>query len=144
MLELGFDNNKNAKQRLIISCSILVFIFVVMAIATHFLFNQIADNPMKTFYALAFICSNFYTTLFLLGFNLILSAIYRRYEAINQCIRANFKTDEDEPDMVYDKKSKSAEKMIMKLADLHDMMNDVTIDANKCLAFEVRIQVIEY
>lgn len=137
MLKLGLNNNETAKKRLIVSCSFLIVVFVAMAIGTHFLFEKVVVSETKIFYTLAYITSNFYTTLFLLGFNLILSAIFRRFEAINQCIKDNFKTDEDEPDRVYDKKNKSAEKMIIKLADLHDMMTDVTNDANKCLAFEV-------
>lgn len=143
MLKFGVDNNRTAKLRLLVLCSILILIFAILTIGTHFLFEKINDSDRKIFFSFAYIISNFYTSLFFVGFNLILSAIFRRFEAINQCIKDNFKTDEDEPDRVYDKKNKSAEKMIIKLADLHDMMTDVTRDANSCLAFEVLLKYLQ-
>lgn len=46
--------------------------------------------------------------------------------------RSNFKTEDEDAIKVFDKKSEAAEKLIIKLADLHDSLNDVVNDINQC------------
>lgn len=54
-----------------------------------------------------------------------------------QFFRINFKTEEEDPDVVFNKKSMAAQKLILKLADLHDSLNDSVTDVNQCFSFVV-------
>lgn len=54
--------------------------------------------------------------------------------------RKNFRTEEEDEIDDLDEKVRKSEKIIVKLADLHDKMVDITSDVNECFAFEVSDQ----
>lgn len=158
MLNLGFDVNKNAKGILRSALSVLTLLFLFMICLTYYLFSKVIEADQQLMYIFAYINSNAYTTLFLAAFCLVLNAVFRRFVFINECIRyltsflrrasqiirknirrKNFKTEEDDPEMVFDKESKAPEKLIIKLADMHDCLNDVVNDINQCFSLEVRL-----
>lgn len=96
----------------------------------------VRDAPTLTF-VIGAILPNTYTTTFIILFCLLLLMVLRRFNTINDCIKDNFKTEEEEPIKVWNKKHFGAEKLIMKLADIHDCLNDVVTILNECFAFIV-------
>lgn len=51
--------------------------------------------------------------------------------------RENFKTEEEDVQKVFGKKGLTPQKLIIKLADLHDSLNDSVVDINQCFCFGV-------
>lgn len=155
MFQLGFNVNANVKRRLKVCVSISAILFTVMNISPYFMYD-VFSSESKFFFVVAYIVSNSYMTLFFMEFCLVLHAVYRRFEVINECIRwvieckksfpkafasrSNFKTEEEDATIVFDKKLSRPEHLITKLSDLHDSLNDVVTDVNRCFAFEVRFE----
>lgn len=133
MLQFGFDVNKNLKQRFQITCIATAILYFIFMTSTILVYDKLFPPENQIDFVLTFVVANTYTTLFLIGFCMIVYAVQRRYEVINECIMKIFKTEEDdEADSIA-----NAEDLIIKLANLHDLMNDVVVDMNECCSFEV-------
>lgn len=80
-------------------------------------------------------------TLCLLTFTLVLYSLYVRFDLINKCIKKHFATDEDEIKNFATKPSIPLSQLVLKLADQHDSLVDVTTQLNYCFAFQMMIVV---
>lgn len=137
MMKLGIEVNRNVCKKVSIFCAGVAVGYVSMLGLTYFMIHTAIDPRMAVYYALAYTTSNLYSTLFVVAFCLTLFIIYERYSVMNDFIKSNFKTEDEDAIKVFDKKSNTPEKLIIKLADLHDMLNDVVIIMNQCFCFEV-------
>lgn len=139
LLKLGFDPNKSAKKRLIIANLGLITFYAFMMVASLFLILRVISGDNLQPFIISYCVNNTYTTLFSMGFCLVLHAAYRRFDTINDCIKYNFKTEEEDVQKVFPKNSLSPQRLIIKLADLHDALNDCVVDMNRCYCLEVSL-----
>lgn len=76
-----------------------------------------------------------------LMFSLYLANVYARFEAINCCIRMHFPTNDIDFEralLLNEKKDiKVRSQFIIKLANLHDKLVDISKEINKCFGFQV-------
>lgn len=142
MLQYGFDANKNTKRRFQATCALTAMLYLIILTSTVVVYDKLFSAETQFYFVFAFIISNTYTTLFLVGFCMILYAVCRRYRVINECIKKFFKTEEEDSENDFDKEVINREGLIIKLADLHDSLNDIVVDINQCCAFEVRKYLI--
>lgn len=137
MLKLGFDPNKYVKKRLMVANLGLITFYVFIMVASLFLLLRVLSGETLQPFIISYCVNNTYTTLFSMGFCLILHAAYRRFDTINDCIKHNFKTEEEDVQKVFARNSLSPQRLIIKLADLHDALNDCVVDINRCYCLEV-------
>lgn len=138
MLQYGFDANENTKRRFQATCALTAMLYLIILTSTVFAYDKLFSAETQFYFVFAFVVSNTYTTLFLVGFCMIIYAVCRRYRVINECIKKFFKTEEEDSESDFDKEVIDRESLIIKLADLHDCLNDIVVDINQCCAFEVR------
>jgi len=138
MYKLGFaiNHKKNALYHLLVVLVTVLYFFLMVA-GTVFMSNQFIPAPMKIFFFTSYFVVNGYMTMFLATVCIILFGIYQRFELINEAIKCNFRTEEEDAIRVFSRKSLSAERLIIKLADLHDAMVDTVNRVNFCYAVQV-------
>lgn len=140
MIKLGFDSNKNLKQKFKITCTMTATFYLICMTSTILVNDKLFSTAENQFYfIISFVVSNTYTTLFLIGFCLIIYAVYWRYIIINECMKHYFKTEEEDSEKDFTKEILSPEAIITKLAILHDTLNDAVNDINECCSFEVTL-----
>lgn len=104
---------------------------------SYYLFDRFIKNENNQWILTSYMCVNGSTTLCLVAFILIIYCFYIRFDLINNCIKENFKTHEDDFRRVSSKGGKSLAKIVMTLADLHDNLVDTTVKMNYCFSFQM-------
>lgn len=140
--------------------TIAATLYIAMMTGTLMVFGTNYSAETLPYFVFVYVISNFYLTLFYVVFGLILYAIYRRFEAVNDCIRfdenstlyvllktlfdyrQNFKTEVGDVIKVFGKDSSKPSMVIVKLADLHDLLNDLVDDINRYFSFQVSLMNI--
>lgn len=87
MMKLGVMVRDNVKNKLKLAFIVMVLAFLAMIMATYYMINMVIHPELTYPYAIAYTSSNLYSTLFAISFGMVLFAIYKRYERINDFIR---------------------------------------------------------
>lgn len=115
----------------------LSFLLVVFVFASLYFLYGVIDYEKYILFAPSYMAVNSSQTLCLLTFILILYSVYVRFDLINSCIRKHFAMDEDETKSFAKQKSISLSHLVLKLADAHDSLVDVSMQINYCFAFQM-------
>lgn len=131
---MAIDHKKIFKIFVVVLISLYLG-FGIFSAGTFYILYGVMD---KYYYFIAsFVAVNGSMTMCLISFVLLLHSIYMRFDLINLCIKKNFATQEEEIENCYQKPSKSLSKLVMKLAEMHDSLADVTDRVNFCFAFQM-------
>lgn len=88
MWKLGFDVNKNAMKQLFACFVFLISLYLAMISVTTLLLGRITHNSQSSMqYLLGQVTSNTYTSMFIIGFCVVLFAALKRFNVINDCIK---------------------------------------------------------
>lgn len=112
-------------------------VLVVFSAGTFYLFYGIIEREKFSFFILSYMICNGSMTMCLMTFILILYCFYARFDLINSCIRKNFATKEEDLNHVKKWKVQSRSKIVVKLAELHDILVDNINIINHCFAFQM-------
>ena len=101
---------------------------------TYYYLSITIESENTFFYVASFVMCNGSLTMSILLFNINIFFIYLRFELINSCIQKYFATREDDIKMFRGTQRKDLSNIVMKLADLHDNLVDVTVKMNSCFS----------
>jgi hypothetical protein len=136
-LSMSLDH-KSFFIKFLIFFAIDTAVFSISVISSSYFLIGLIDDEKRNFFAFSNIIVHGFMTMVLMTFILLLHCFYIRFELINSCIKKNFATHEDDVDDFKKKKSlKVYQKLVLKLADLHDSLVDATVTLNHCFAFQM-------
>ena len=125
-------------KRVFLGFSSIASCLLVMGTLAGFVTYNILTKKIRSekaiFYVSSYMMCNSSMTIFILLFNINLFFIYLRFELINSCVQKYFATREDDIKMFRETQRKDLSNIVMKLADLHDNLVDVTVKMNSCFS----------
>lgn len=116
---------------------ILASLFCALVIGSSYILYGITEHQKYVLSLPSYFTVYSSQTMCLLTFILILYSVYIRFDLINLCIKKNFATQEEETESFSKKNTKHLPNLVMKLADLHDSLVDITKLLNHCFAFQM-------
>lgn len=135
-LSMTIDHKRFFKMFFILLVSLSAALLTFSAV-TFYLFYGIIEREKFFYFTLTYFFCNGSSTMCLLTFILILYCFYARFDLINSCIKRHFATQEEDLDRNRKKTKQSRSKLIIKLADLHDLLVDNIDKINHCFAFQM-------
>lgn len=116
--------------------SVLMIAITFLSALTNFFLDGAFENE-KFFFIMSFMCYNGFMTVCMLIFNFIVYCFALRFSLINSSIRKYFTTEDEDDGEKQGKKFENLSEIVMKLADLHDVLVDATVEMNKCFSLQM-------
>lgn len=117
--------------------SVLFLILNAFSVVSFYLFYRILERQKFKYFIISYISCNGSMTMCLLTFILILYCFYARFNLINLCIKKHFATQEEDLNRSDKKTLKDRSRLVIKLADLHDLLVDNTSKINNVFALQM-------
>jgi hypothetical protein len=115
----------------------LSIFYVAFGCASFYIIFGLVEYEKFVLFVPSYLITYCNQTMCMLTFVLILYSVYIRFDLINLCIKQNFATQEEEMEKFGKRSTKHLPQLVLKLADIHDSLVDITRTLNHCFSLQM-------